>query len=189
MHQVPLLALLLFATAAGAGDPLELKGLRIGQAAADVQSTHPDLACKTLAEGLEECDKPDTLNTHEAVLKVYFLDGALISASYQRLPLRSGKAIADLFNAKFGAPAFTNVRNEMNYGTREYESLPSPVWERDGYQLQVTPFAIQDRKERASFTTVRLVDGLRWDAEWLPRLRDQEARSKVPADQLKAADI
>lgn len=171
-------------------DALELKGLRLGMTAEEAKAARPEATCEPMGEGLERCANPKaSINDRDALLELYFMDGTLLSISYQRLLTRHAQDIGELLAAKFGPPTFRTIETAFHLGSDSYDRRPKSVWDRNGAQLQVLPFALHDRKADNTFSTVRLIDAVRWDKEWLPRLRAAQQAPKVSSAELSKADI
>lgn len=178
------------AHAESATQALELKGLRLGMTAEEVKALYPQATCEQMAEGLERCSDPEaTINDRKSHLDIYFLDGTLLSVSYQRLLTRHAQDIGDLLAAKFGPPTYRAMETAWHLGSDSQDRRPRSTWDREGEQLQVIPFALHDRKADNTYSTVRLIHATRWDGEWLPRLRAGEHAKKTAGLDVSKADI
>jgi len=177
-------------SAAEPSDVLELKSLRLGMPADEVKAANPGGACESMAEGLERCSYAKaSINDREALLELYFMDGTLLSVSYQRLLTRHAQDIGELLALKFGPPTFRTIETAFHLGSESYDRRPKLVWDRGGDQLQVLPFALHDRRADNTFSTVRLIGAVRWDKEWLPRLQAAQQAPKQSSAKLIDADI
>ncbi len=169
---------------------LELKGFRVGMAAEDAKSVNPDAACEVLGPDLERCTNEDaSLNERKARLEVFLMDGKLVMASFQRLQTRHSQDIALLLAEKFGPPTSQWNETRWHMGSQSNERRQKSIWDRNGVQLQVLPFAFEDVREQNTFASVRIVDAVTWDQQWLPRLRAAQEEQKNGKRTLSRADI
>ena len=101
------LLLALAATAAGAQEPLSIKGLRIGMTEAEVNATLPGMKCQVAdnkAIGDRLCYQPrTTLAEVPATVLVMFYDDKLATAHF-RVDAGRSKDLLPALRERFGAP-------------------------------------------------------------------------------------
>jgi hypothetical protein len=169
---------------------LELKGFRIGMPSADAKANSPAATCEVLGPGLERCtDEAASLNERKARLEFFLMDDKLLMASYQRIQTGHAQDIGTVLGEKFGPPTQQWTESKWHLGSNRNVRLQKSIWDRNGAQLQVLPFALEDTRERNTFSSVRLVHAPTWDAQWIPRFRAAEADKRNPKRSLSRSDI
>ncbi len=187
------LLLCLSATAAAADGtdanttPFELKGVRLGMSIEDVKSAMPNMICdwSSRDRGTLDChDDTITFANKPAVLSVAALDGEVVYVAIQKLDIDDLPAAVDALQAKYGEETLRAPQHTAYLRGKDRRSGPFTVWawKRGSVELRTLPVDLINSPRRANWSSIQLIDHIKYDKIYVPRWNGKSPAIRPGAD-------